>query len=334
MRNKIVLLDDFPITFKTVEAYDYLSKIVVSYINEPFFSTKFLKISSKYIKHRIINNFLIFKILPFFWSNGEKVSAKDIYRSILYFIKEKKAFSYNLFFIKNVENYLNGISPIENIGIFLRKDKIFFKLIEKEQNYAQIFSLIHFSPIYLKENKINLSITTGEFKLNYIDRKKGIIHLKKNEFYPSNTKTSNIIFKVIKDPNKALEFFYKNKDTIMTCSTCFPYLAMKNHILDNNFIKRESNIRVFFKINMEKIRFKSILFEYLKKYLQLDSELSEGIKWNFNYIGVNDISKNFTENFEKKIFYDFKDPVRILYTDYYPNTLIVKYILDFFKEKK
>lgn len=76
MNKKIILIDTIPITLKSTEINDYISKCILTYLHEPMFYQINGQYFSKYIRDYISSNFLIFEICDFFCQMVKKCLYK------------------------------------------------------------------------------------------------------------------------------------------------------------------------------------------------------------------------------------------------------------------
>lgn len=253
------------------------------------------------------------------------MSIQDIYNSILFILENKGLPSYYLDFIVGVDEYLVGKKALNEVSIFIQDDKLFCMLKDEEIDYHEILSLVQFSPLYIRDDKVYWNITTGRYKIDNFNISDCII-LKKNLFHPENN-YDYLMFKVIKNPTLSVNYFLKNPDVLMTCSTSFPYNKIEECISNEQFVKLKSNIRIFFKIKQDLMEIKNEISSFIKAEMEKNIKLKKGIVLDFNY--VTEVKKEQARVFDKIPL----NPIKILFANFYPNSILVDYLSLYFRRK-
>ena len=150
------------------------------------------------------------------WTDGEPVTAKDFEYSWIRALTKETAseYAYQLFYIKNAENFYEGKATREELGIEVVDDHTLKVTLEAPTAYfAELTAFTTYFP--LREDIVSANpegwatetetyVSNGPFKLTQWDMKDQLI-FEKNENYwnKDEVKLPGVVFKLVTDQNTA-----------------------------------------------------------------------------------------------------------------------------------
>ncbi|ENQ3081040.1 hypothetical protein [Bacillus multifaciens] len=329
-----IQIDDKPHDLYTFNAHDFSSKSILSSMYEPIFFEKDGEYKSFYVKENYKNNVITLEFLESYWSNGLPLNAEDMYKTLIYILKERTMFSSYLDFIVGVEEYLYDGDPIENVGIHLSRNSIYIET-KYSYDYKKLFSTIQFSPIYFIDRKPVNNVSNGRFHLDTICN--SIIRVKNNPFFfrERKVKTKELNFIYLDKLSDGIDNYKSNKLN-MSCSTYFPFEMIGNFEGDQDFYMKNSNILFMLEISEALLPYKKQLASYVYDKLHNNEILNKGLNISDNYLFTNNLKyqkKRYKHNngeYENTNISNLVNcDLNVLYADYYPNDLIVSEIIGF-----
>ncbi|HDL6247695.1 TPA: ABC transporter substrate-binding protein, partial [Mannheimia haemolytica] len=250
-----------------------------------------------------------------FFSNGEKLTSTDIYKTLYYQISHKTMFSSYLDFIEGVSEFLYDGKLNVEFGIYdIPERNMLVIKCNREVDYCDIFSNIEFSPVYFDDNgKPDIYISNGQFNLFVV--KDYLVTLKRNKYVSSITNKNIMFVRFIVNNNLyyPIKLFHDGYIDVTSC-TYFPNELVKYE----NIACKDSNIYFLLGFKEEFIQFKSIFFDIINNYI--NNNLSDILSPVRGYFLDNEIIYDFRAKKINKI--NFKK-LKIAYLDYYPNKNII-----------
>lgn len=305
-KNITFYLDDIPEIISPLHSQDHNLNMIYSFIHKPIFTRFNNKFSSEIIDDLSVNTHLKLKVKE----NKYGVSARDIYKTLLFILDQKTLYASYLSFLVGVKEYLRNDSDLKSISLHYH-DNVIEGTMYDNTSYLEVLSSIHFSPLKFENYSPIVTDGFGEYFIHTIEKNEILLKNKYNHNY--------IYFIVEKDEATQINNIKNTRDIAYTGLT-----SLKNDTLINNdVVKVKTNLEFRLKINSKLLMDKNI-FNVLKNSILNEIYLNNSIDRVLQKTKANNLNDSLVlsnEDFVKISRYS--NSLLLLYADYYPNEILI-----------
>ena len=306
----IIEIDSIPSDLNPLNTYDYTSRFICSALYEPLENNINCTITTKE------NIFFSIELHSSYIGN-----AQQLLNCFLYHLnfKNKSIYIRSLLIIKGVADYIKGLKSINEIGIKVLNDRKLIIELEKESFF---FSHI-IQSIYILPVEEDMAVQNGPYKLNMLTSEEVKLIYNPN-YYSRKTKNyiKNLTFKLNNNPNDSINL-YKNYKIDVSCHTQF--LHTNAHYMQYSDFK-EINSPMINNTKLRNLINKNICRKDIANNLKNiiiplytltgDATFERALKKHSN---------------DLQLIEDTRD-LKIIYADYYPNSIIMDNIIYLLKQ--
>lgn len=339
-------------TYNPIKIADHTSALISRLVYDTlFYACNCVEESNDVLKCWTYDKNLLkytFELKENYWSNGERLTAYDYYYGLKEILKpnDESPISFHLYDIVNAYEYVNGeIYDFDQVGIkVIDSIKLEVTLCSHVEFFPKVLSMVNVIPIrkdyYLKNDDVNM-LEMGGNGAFYL--KKHIIGeyiiLQRNEYYTgeTNKEIDFVIYHVIDEYNRQMELF-KSNDIDMTCTTLFHYHDIDKYKLSDIFFSSDLATLVVLGFNKDKPLYydrksKKTIYNAINKE-KINLKLSNGLNVCNSFVpkGIyysEEIKNSVSNDVLAKDRVGFKNKyttLKIAYSNYYPNEIIIKLI--------
>ncbi|OEZ36622.1 hypothetical protein A6B36_00065 [Lactiplantibacillus plantarum] len=306
MNNEVsFFLDDSPKIQFPFDVVDVNTKLILNFLYEPIFLKKNGNFFERGIEDKSSKRALNIK-----FTKENKASAKDMYSTLMYVIKEHKASAEFLEFIVGVKEYLRGDSTLEKIKLYQNGSNLYATMYDCT-SYKEVFSTITFSPVFFDNGHPSYKKNNGIYTLK--SSQESILRLQKKEKKSYFPKYINFI--VERNPETQVKKIESLKHYYSGFTSLTPKILAN---VNSNYVQ-EIKSHVRFRLlcsNNEVFTYdlRNKLYEYVIETITKDPVLSRAIS-------ISDIRNKKVYNIEQQV--QSSDKIKIVYANFFPNKEIV-----------
>lgn len=295
--NKVVFeLDEIPKIMAPFDFIDHNLGLIYGLIFTPLFRRKKNKFYSEFIHDLSKDGYMKFEF-------KSSQMAQDFVTTILYILRKKSLFWSYLSFIDGVNDYMKGMCTLDDIRIKL-EDNVVTAKVNDLSVYKDVFSTIQFAPLKTIDMENNVYEGYGAYSLEYYDDTHICLKRKCNHLGPEYVE---FIDKKIKSN---LDITYFDFGILPSMESIDNETSFEMPSLLQARIKISDKLMVDYGTSLKNELIYTVLS--IKQSYLFDTLENKSInRVNFDY-----------ESLPQKI--------RVLWADYYPNSEIMKFIIDKF----
>ncbi|MEC5221335.1 ABC transporter substrate-binding protein [Bacillus atrophaeus] len=306
-------IDSLPIQLNPLITSDYTSKFISSIMYESLRHGYNCRMTHQ--QHQVYT----VKLHPHYIGDAEKL----IHTITFHLIKENQSPHLTSFLcIKNAIPFVKGLMPLEELGLKVMNKREFEVTLDEP---FEAFQTVLQSSFLIPSEQNGDAVANGPYRLIHKDEKG--LEFERNPEYqitPADQNTIRSIHFVFNDNlTKSIELYENNKIDV-TCHTQFHHTNMDYRTYIDF---KESSLPMLFTLKVKD----GMLLRFIKNNLnkqQLAQDLRHIVIPTDSLLGV---SSNIREKHEE-IEIVSKEPVRIVYADYYPNGEIMEKVADIVKQ--